>query len=147
MKDYNRTHVRCKEEKQNTCSGCTLNSKMLDGRVSFKWEQSPADKLWYTNMAVDENTTAAFPYGFNGQRLVDIEPWIPKQSGNGLHFDTSDPSSARLLVYKVDDNNWCGIGCDPSGMLHIRVGLAKDRVKDYMFSTDGHIYCNGNLLV
>lgn len=85
---------------------------------------------------------------FSKMNLSEHVPqWIPSQAGNGLHYDKVDPTSARMVVYKMADDNWCGIGCDPSGNLHFRVGLNDDRVKDYQFNTDGHIYCNNSLLV
>lgn len=76
-----------------------------------------------------------------------IMPWMPSTAGNGLHYDPDSPDRARLVLYKISDANWSGIGCDPAGNMHIRVGLAADRIKDFHFNTDGHIYCNGQLLV
>ena len=45
----------------------TLKGKMLDGRISFKWEQNESDQLWYTDIYVDGTKTAAIPFGFNGK--------------------------------------------------------------------------------
>lgn len=44
-----------------------LNGKMIDGRISFKWEQNESDQLWYTDIYVDDTKTAAIPFGFNGK--------------------------------------------------------------------------------
>lgn len=44
-----------------------LKGKMLDGRISFKWEQNESDQLWYTDIYVDGTKTAAIPFGFNGK--------------------------------------------------------------------------------
>lgn len=44
-----------------------LNGKMIDGRISFKWEQDESDQLWYTDIYVDDTKTAAIPFGFNGK--------------------------------------------------------------------------------
>lgn len=44
-----------------------LNGKMIDGRISFKWEQNESDQLWYTDIYVDDTKVAAIPFGFNGK--------------------------------------------------------------------------------
>lgn len=79
--------------------------------------------------------------------LLSVLENMPSAAGNGLRYDKNNSESARLVIYKVSEANWSGIGCDPAGNMHIRVGLAADRIKDFHFNTDGHIYCNGQLLV
>lgn len=44
-----------------------VNGKMIDGRISFKWEQNESDQLWYTDIYVDDTKVAAIPFGFNGK--------------------------------------------------------------------------------
>lgn len=44
-----------------------LNGKMIDGRISFKWEQNESDQLWYTDIYIDDTKVAAIPFGFNGK--------------------------------------------------------------------------------
>lgn len=43
---------------------------MIDGRISFKWEQDESDQLWYTDIYVDDTQTAAIPFGFNGNQGI-----------------------------------------------------------------------------
>lgn len=42
---------------------------MLDGRISFRWEQSPSDQLWYTNVYIDGNKVAALQFNFDGNKI------------------------------------------------------------------------------
>lgn len=65
---------------------------MLDGRISFKWEQSPADQLWYTNIFVDSTKTAALPLGFNGGAVQQISQW------NGIN-SADDYRFSNILMY------------------------------------------------
>lgn len=107
-----------------------LNGKMIDGRISFKWEQNESDQLWYIDIYVDDTKTAAIPFGFNGKtpgaRLAD--------------FDGSDPEDAALLMYKYGDDNWAGIGASPSG--NVRLSFGVNARHGYEFATTG-IYLNG----
>lgn len=81
----------------------------------------------------------------NLRDVINRIQWLPPTAGNGLHINNNEANSARLVIYKNDDDNWCGIGCDPTGSFHIRVGITTETAFDYRFER-GHIYCNDNLL-
>lgn len=88
----------------DTQNPITLNGKMLDGRVSFKWEQSPDDQLWYTNVYIDGNKTAAMPFNFNGSK-IDAKTVVAN------HDTPNNPSTAYanagILVSSSADNLPC----------------------------------------
>ena len=77
-------------------------------------------------------------YSLNGN-LSNINAVMPVKGTPG--FNASDPRTANLILYNYGGDNWAAIGCDAGGTPHIR-----KQGYDYTF-TDGHIYCNGNLLV
>lgn len=58
-----------------------------------------------------------------------------------------DSENAQILLYKLSGSNWCGMGCDGTGSLNIRVGTGGDYDNTWTFTADGHLKKNGTIVI
>lgn len=58
-----------------------------------------------------------------------------------------DSENAKILLYKLSGSNWCGMGCDETGSLNIRVGTGGDYDNTWTFTEDGHLKKNGTVVI
>ena len=40
----------------------------------------------------------------------------------GISFDTNIKDTSNHLLYSINNENWCGLGCTPDGSFTVRVG-------------------------
>lgn len=53
--------------------------------------------------------------------------------------------NAKIMFYKNSETNWCGMGVDGGGSLHIRVGVGTQYI--WTFTVDGHLKKNGTVVI
>ena len=56
---------------------------------------------------------------------------------NGVTFDATTQSTSNHLLYSINDENWCGFGCEPDGSFTIRVGTWNEGKHVFKIWTNG----------
>ena len=70
---------------------------------------------------------------------------FPKQGG--IEFDSSNKKTVNHLLYDIDNENWCGLGCDSDGSFAVRVGVSDIGKHVFKVKTNGSITFDNKSLV
>ena len=75
----------------------------------------------------------------------NINAMFPKQGG--IEFDSSNKKTANHLLYYIDNENWCGLGCNSDGSFAVRVGVSDIGKHVFKVKTNGSITFDNKSLV
>ena len=70
---------------------------------------------------------------------------FPKQGS--IEFDSSNKKTVNHLLYDIDNENWCGLGCNSDGSFAVRVGVSDIGKHVFKVKTNGSITFDNKSLV
>lgn len=71
---------------------------------------------------------------------------FPKAGTSSPTFDGSNISNTSMILYKISDANWAGVGCNGQGKPILRLGTSENYKAVYRFDMDGLYFNNTNII-